>query len=74
MDEHIVMLLVAGITASKHRDHGWSGLPLNPLFHPYVGDAVEQHGTGAGRHVAVFSVETERHLTGIENDTRGAQT
>jgi hypothetical protein len=53
--------------------HGWSGLPLNLFFHGDVGNAVEQHGTGAGRHVAVFPVEAERHLTGIEYDTRGAQ-
>ncbi len=38
-----------------------------------MGDAVEQHRAGSGRHVAVLPVETERRFTGIEYDTHGTQ-
>jgi hypothetical protein len=38
-----------------------------------VGYTVEQHWTGAGCHVAVLAVETERHFTRVEHYTRGAQ-
>jgi hypothetical protein len=38
-----------------------------------MGDAVEQHRAGSGRHVAVFPVEPERRFTGIERDPHGTQ-